>query len=173
MAASSLPFEFFLADLKENPPRRVPGTAVFMFRDAGGTPPALLHSLEHFGVLRQRVILLSVETTDVPRVPSEQRSTAKTFGEGFHRIVLRYGFMEEPHVPRDLATVRLEGRELDLKDATFFLGRETVIASEGKVGMMLWRERLFGVMARNARTATSFFHLPPERVVELGVQVEI
>ncbi len=173
MAASTLPFDFFLADLKENPPRRFPGTAIFMFRDADGTPPALLHSLQHFGVLRQRVILLSVETAEVPRIPPEQRATTRALGDGFHRIVLRYGFMEDPNVPRDLAMVRVEGRPLDLKEATFLLGRETVIASERKVGMSLWRERLFGVMARNARAATSFFHLPHERVVELGVQVEI
>ena len=173
MAASTLPIEFFLADLKERPIRRVPGTAAFMYRGAGGAPPALLHSLQHFHTLRERVLLVSVETADQPRIPAEQRSSVESLGQGFHRIVLRYGFMEDPHVARDLGAVRVDGAALDPGDLTYILGRESVIASERKVGMVLWRERLFGAMARNARTATSFFHLPPERVVELGVQVEI
>jgi KUP system potassium uptake protein len=173
MAASTLPIEFFLADVEEHPPRRVPGTAIFMFGQTSGTPPALLTSLQHFGVLRQRVVLLSVETAEVPRIGAEQRATSHSLGQGFHRVILQYGFMEDPDVPFDLARVQIDGRPLDLSDATFVLGRETVIASERQVGMTLWRERLFGFLARNARAATSFFHLPPERVVELGVQVEL
>ncbi|MEQ1855694.1 MAG: KUP/HAK/KT family potassium transporter [Longimicrobiales bacterium] len=173
MAASSLPIEFFLADLKERPVRRVPGTAVFMYRGAGGTPPALLHSLQHFETLRERVILVSVETGEVPRIAADQRTRVEALGQGFHRILLRYGFMEDPQVARDLAAVRVSGVSLNPREITFVIGRESVIASERKFGMSLWRERLFGVMARNARTATSFFHLPADRVVELGVQVEI
>ncbi len=173
MAASTLPIQFFLADLMERPIRRVPGTAVFMYRGAGGTPPALIHSLQHFQTLRERVLLVSVETADQPRIPAEQRSSVESLGQGFHRIALRYGFMEEPHVPRDLGAVRIGGAALDLGELTYILGRESVIASERRVGMSAWRERLFGAMARNARTASSFFHLPPERVVELGVQIEI
>jgi KUP system potassium uptake protein len=173
MSASTLPIEFFLADLKESPIRRVPGTAAFMYRGAGGAPPALLHSLQHFQTLRERVLLVCVETADEPRIAPEQRTSVESLGQGFHRIVLRYGFMEDPHVPRDLGAVRVDGTALDPGELTYILGRESVIASERRVGMSLWRERLFGVMARNARTATSFFHLPPERVVELGVQIEI
>ena len=173
MAASTLPIEFVLADLKERPPRRVPGTVVFMYRGTGGTPPALLHSLQHFETLKERVVLLSVETAEVPRVAADQRVTTEVLGQGFHRVALRYGFMEDPHVPRDLAGARLAGVALNVDEVTFVIGRESVIASERKFGMSLWRERLFGAMARNARTATSFFHLPPDRVVELGVQVEI
>ena len=173
MAASTLPIQFFLDDLKERPVRRVPGTAVFMYRGAGGAPPALLHSLHHFQTLRERVILVSVETAEVPRVPDGQRATLESLGQGFHRIALRYGFMEDPFVARDLSAVPVDGKPIDIKESTFVIGRESVIASERKVGMSLWRERLFGAMARNARTATSFFHLPPDRVVELGVQVEI
>jgi KUP system potassium uptake protein len=173
MAASTLPIQFFLADLQERPVRRVPGTAVFMYRGAGGTPPALLHSLQHFESLRQRVVLVSVETAEVPRIADDQRTTVESLGQGFHRIGLRYGFLEDPHVARDLAAVRLDGVLLNPAEATFVIGRESVIASERRVGMSIWRERLFGAMARNARTATSFFHLPPDRVVELGVQIEI
>ncbi|MBM4183631.1 MAG: potassium transporter Kup [Gemmatimonadetes bacterium] len=173
MASSTLPIEFFLADIKLNPPRRVPGTAIFMYRGAGGTPPALLHTLQHFDSLRSTVILVSVETAEVPRVPEAQRATSEALGQGFHRVALRYGFLEDPFVARDLESVRIDGKAIDPKDVTFVVGRESVIASERKVGMSVWRERLFGAMARNARTATSFFHLPPDRVVEVGVQVEI
>ena len=173
MAASTLPVEFFLADLADNPPQRTPGTGIFMARGPDGTPPALLHSIQHFGTVPERVVILSVLTAQVPRVEDERRIEAKGLGEGFHRIVMRYGFMEDPDVARDLEAARIPAVDLDLGDATFFLGRETVIASEGMVGMTLWREHLFGFMARNARMASSFFHLPPDRVVELGVQVEL
>jgi KUP system potassium uptake protein len=173
MAASTLPIQFFLDDLKERPVRRVPGTGVFMYRGAGGTPPALLHLLQHFHTLRERVLLVSVETADEPRVARDRRASCEPLGQGFHRIALRYGFMEQPHVARVLASLNVDGKPIDLKEATFVIGRESVIASDRKVGMSLWRERLFGAMARNARTATSFFHLPPDRVLELGVQIEI
>jgi KUP system potassium uptake protein len=173
MAASTLPVEFFLADLTDNPPRRTPGTGIFMARGPEGTPQALLHTLQHFGAVPERVVILSVITAEVPRLEDEQRREAKELGEGFYRILLRYGFMEDPDVVHDLESVSIAGVDLDLRQATFFLGRETVIASEGTVGMTLWREHLFGFMARNARMASSFFHLPPDRVVELGVQVEL
>jgi KUP system potassium uptake protein len=173
LAASTLPVEFFLADLTDNPPRRTPGTGIFMARGPDGTPPALLHTMQHFGAVPERVVILSVLTAQVPRVPPEQRLSAKELGEGFHRVVMQYGFMEDPDVARDLEATPIPGLGLDLRQATFFLGRETVIASEGTVGMAGWRERLFGFMARNARLASSFFHLPSDRVVELGVQVEL
>jgi KUP system potassium uptake protein len=174
LAASTLPVEFFLADLEDNPPRRTPGTGIFMARGPEGTPPALLHTLQHFGAVPERVVILSVLTAQVPRLPPEQRCEAKELGHGFHRVLMRYGFMEDPDVARDLEERRIEGIDLDLRQATYFLGRETVIATEGGgVGMTLWRERLFGLLARNARLASSFFHLPPDRVIELGVQVEL
>jgi KUP system potassium uptake protein len=109
----------------------------------------------------------------VPRLAEERRLEVKELGDGFHRVVMRYGFMEDPDVARDLEGSPIPGLDLDLTQATYFLGRETVIASEGQVGMSAWRERLFGIMARNARLASSFFHLPSDRVVELGVQVEL
>jgi KUP system potassium uptake protein len=173
MAASTLPVEFFLADLTDNPPRRTPGTGIFMTRGPEGTPQALLHTMQHFGAVPERVVILSVLTSRVPRLSEEQRIEAKELGDGFHRVVMRYGFMEDPDVSRDLEGKPIPGLDLDLSQATYFLGRETVIASEGQVGMSAWRERLFGLMARNARLASSFFHLPSDRVVELGVQVEL
>jgi KUP system potassium uptake protein len=173
LAASTLPIGFFLADLEENPPPRVPGTAIFMFGNAEGTPPALLHSLQHFRVLHERVVLLSVETAEVPRIRAEERIEVETLQSGFFRVLLRYGFMEDPDVPRDLEGISVAGLDLDPQNTTFFLGRETVIATRRRVGMAPWREKLFAFMARNARPATSFFRLPPDRVAELGVQVEL
>jgi KUP system potassium uptake protein len=173
MAASTLPVEFFLADLADNPPRRTAGIGIFMARGPEGTPPALLHTIQHFGAVPERVVILSVLTVQVPRYALENRVEVKELGDGFHRVVMRYGFMEDPDVTRDLEGAPIPGLDLDLTQATYFLGRETVIASESTVGMSAWREHLFGFMARNARMASSFFHLPSDRVVELGVQVEL
>jgi KUP system potassium uptake protein len=173
LATSSIPVEFFMADLEDSPPRRMPGTAVFMFGNPDGTPPALLHVLQHFRTLHEQVVLLVVETAEVPHVPRTQRLSTEELGDGFFRIILRYGYMEDPHVPRDLEGVTVGDLDLDPENTTFFLGRETLIATRQRVGMALWRDRLFAFLARNARNATSFFHLPPDRVAELGVQVEI
>jgi KUP system potassium uptake protein len=106
-------------------------------------------------------------------VPEADRVYAEKLEENFYRVVLRYGFMEDPDVPRDLERVHLEGLDLDPSRTTYFLGRETLIASESNPGMAVWREMIFGFLSRNARTATSFFRLPPDRVVELGAQIEI
>jgi KUP system potassium uptake protein len=172
MAERTLPWDFFVKEMIMAPPHRVPGTAVFMYGNPEGTPPALLHSLKHYRVLHERVALLAVETEEVPHVAREARSSVEDLGHGFFRIVLRYGFMEEPDVPAALAEVRVEGLDLSPPRTTFFLGRETLIPSP-REGMASWREHLFAVMSRNARTATSFFALPPNRVVELGAQVEL
>jgi len=123
-------------------------------------------------VLHQRIVILSVVTEDVPHVPKSQRSELEEVGEGIHLLVLHYGFMDEPDVPRVLSTLEVGGHPFKMMETTFFLGRETIIPSE-RPGMVPWRERLFRLMSRNARTATSFFGLPPNRVVELGMQIEI
>jgi KUP system potassium uptake protein len=145
---------------------------VFMYSDPAATPPALLHNLKHNKVLHERVVFLVVETAEVPHVPANERATSEDLGAGFHRVILHYGFMEEPNVPRALAELRDKGLELKPLETTYFLGRETLIPTN-KPGMALWRERLFTVMHRNARPATSFFSLPPNRVVELGAQIEL
>jgi len=169
----TLPIGLFLDDVGANPERtRVPGTAVFMYGNRDGTPPALLHSVKHYQVLHERVVLLSVETQEVPHVDEAERVTVETLGHGFFRVVLAYGFMEDPCVPDALAAVKVEGLDLRPVRTTYFLGRETLIPSK-KPGMAPWREHLFAVMSRNARTATSFFGLPPNRVVELGAQIEL
>jgi KUP system potassium uptake protein len=166
------PFEQFLKDMAQRPPQRVAGTAIFMTSNLQGTPATLLHNLQHNKVLHERVILLTVVTIDVPHVPPEERSEVLPLGQGFFRLTLRYGFMEEPDVPAALLEASQRGFPVDLGDTTFFLGVETLLATS-RPGMPLWRERLFVWIARNAVRANSFFKIPPERVVELGMQVEL
>ena len=151
---------------------RPTSTAVFMFGDTQGTPPALLHNLKHNKVLHERVVFLSVVTQEVPSVSAEERASVETLGHDFWQVKLRYGFMEDADIPAALAA--LGHPELPFKpmETTYFLGRETLIATRRK-GMALWREHLFAVMSRNARPATTFFRLPPNRVVELGAQIEL
>ena len=168
----TLPVDLFIRDVAAKPPHRVPGTAVFMFGGRDGTPPALLHSLKHYRVLHEKVVFLAVETAEAPHVADDERIAVEALGEDVYRVVLSYGFMEEPNVPEGLAKVAVEGLDLSPGKTTYFLGRETLIPSKRK-GMAAWREQLFAVMARNARPATSFFGLPPNRVVELGAQIEL
>ncbi len=167
-----LPLQMFVQEMESYRLTRVPGTAVYMYSDPRGTPPALLHSLKHFRVLHERVVFLAVLTEDVPRVPARERHHVEELGGGLFRVILRYGFMDEPNVPRALQHVILDGHKLVASQVTFILGRETLLATD-RPGMPLWRERLFAILARNARTATSFFALPANRVVELGMQIEL
>jgi KUP system potassium uptake protein len=167
-----MPIQSFLEDLGQSEIQRARGTAVFMYGNPDATPPALLHNLKHNQVLHQRVVLLVVETAEVPHVPAGERAAVEPLGQGFHRVHLRYGFMEEPDVPAALAALGPQGLELRPMETTYFLGRETLIRSARR-DMAAWRSALFVVMARNARTASSFFHLPPNRVVELGAQIEL
>jgi KUP system potassium uptake protein len=172
LTARAVPLEAFLADVAEIRPARVAGTAVFMTAQPRGTPPALAHNLRYNKVLHEHVVTLMVKTQPVPHVPPGDRVIVRPLGQGVFDVVARYGFMEDPNVPEALALAKEQGLELDETDVTYFLGRETLIATRTK-GMAMWREKLFVLMARNAVRATTFFRLPPERVVELGVQVEI
>ncbi len=168
----SLPIEMFAEDIRQNPPTRVPGVGVFMYSDPAGTPPALLHNLKHNKVLHEQVVCLSVVTEEVPHVPPGERLSLSSHGEELYTIVLRYGFMDDVDVPAALAEP--EGEiEVEPTTATFFLGRERIVASREVEGMAIWRERLFAVLARNARRATDFYRLPPNRVIELGAQIEM
>jgi KUP system potassium uptake protein len=172
LSARAVPLEDFMAHVAESRPARVPGTAVFMTAQPRGTPAALTHNLRYNKVLHERVVTLMVTTQPVPHVDPEERLVVRSLGQGVFDVVVRYGFMEDPHIPHALARARERGLPLDDVDITYFLGRETLIVSHAP-GMAHWRERLFVLMARNAIRATAFFRLPPERVVELGVQVEI
>ena len=168
-----MPIEDFLAAVETTHPARVPGTAVFMTAQPRGTPPALAHNLRYNKVLHEHVVTLMVTTQPVPHVPPEEQVAVRPLGQGCSTCVVRYGFMEDPERARGAAFARAStGSTLDEDDVTYFLGRETLIVTKTP-GMAMWRERLFVLMARNAVRATTFFRLPPERVVELGVQVEI
>ena len=172
LMARALPLETFMADVAARPPARVPGTAVFMTAQPKGTPAALAHNLRYNKVLHAHVVILMVVTKPVPHVPEAGRYEIREVGGGVFELILSYGFMEDPDVPEALAGAVQRGLVMDESDVTFFLGRETLIATRTP-GMARWRERLFVLIARNAGRATAFFRLPPERVVELGVQVEL
>ena len=185
---SSLPLDLFMADVAKRPPVRVPGTAIFLTSAIDIAPPVLLHHLKHNKVLHQRVILLSMVTEEVPQVPVAERLEFRGLGEGLWRVVGHYGFMESPDVPALLNQLgEAEGPETPggvfLTQTTFYLARETLIAMPRAQApkrlpgdpkpMPYWRRRLFVIMTRNARSATAFFGLPPNRVVELGAQIQI
>jgi KUP system potassium uptake protein len=172
LAQDTLPIELFQPDTGQHPPVRVPGTAVFLSRSADGVPPALLHNLKHNHVLHERVIFLTVLTEGVPHVSARERVEVSPLGSGMYRVVLHFGFMEDPSIPAALARVKAPGLEVDEARTTYFLGHETIFASP-RPGMAMWRESLFAFMSRNARSASLFFGLPPGRVVELGSQIEI
>ncbi|HEY9405516.1 MAG TPA: potassium transporter Kup [Pyrinomonadaceae bacterium] len=166
------PIEDFLRDIAKTPQVRVSGTAVFMNGTAKGTPPALMHNLVHNKVLHERVVLLTVKTRQTPHVAPEDRVKIESLGHEFYRMIINYGFMEDPDIPSVLENLQPPAPTIEPMNTTYFLGRETVIASKHP-GMMLWREKLFALMSRNASSATAYFCLPPNRVVELGAQVEI
>ena len=172
LTARAVPLEEFMAAITATPPVRVPGTAVFMTAQPTGTPPALAHNLRYNKVLHQYVVVLMVRTSQVPHVAPGDRVTVEALGNGMFNVHVRYGFMEDPNVPEALALAKQEGLDIDVEDVTYFLGRETIIPTN-RPGMAFWREKLFVLISRNAQRATAFFRLPAERVVELGVQVEI
>ena len=171
MRESAMPIKVFIQSAATSA-TRVGGTAVFMTATPDGVPHALLHNLKHNRVLHERIILLTVKVMDTPHVPEEQRFHHDDLGAGFHRLVLRYGFMEDPDVPACLTEFGACGAKIKMMETSFFLSRQTLIASE-RPGMMIWREKLFAWMLRNAVTAMEFFRLPTNRVVELGSQIEI
>jgi len=172
LTARALPLEDFMAAVGATPPARVPGTAVFMTAQPRGTPPALAHNLRYNKILHEHVIVLTVTTAAVPYVPFDDQISVQSLGHGVYNMRAQYGFMQDPNVPDALLQARAKGLDVDLDDVIYFLGRETIIVTR-REGMAMWRERLFVLMARNAVRATAFFRLPPERVVELGVQVEM
>jgi KUP system potassium uptake protein len=172
MAEASLPMEVFVKSASSSA-TRVPGTAVFMTSSAKGVPHALLHNLKHNKVIHERVMLLTVRIEDVPYVQAKRRLETQDYGCGFFRVILRYGFMEELDVPAELGKLEGCGGTCRMMDTSFFLARQTLIATTRSPGMASWRERLFAWMLRNSESAMEFFKLPPNRVVELGSQVEI
>ncbi len=172
LARGSLPMDLFLADVARRKPFRAPGTAVFMTSNAEGAPLVLLHHLRHNKTLLEHVILLSILSANVPEVPDAERLTVTELGEGFWRVTARYGFMEKADVPQVLLRAKEMGVTADKRDTTFFLGRERLLPT-GRARMIRWRKKLYIFMSRNSRTATEYFAIPPNRVVELGAQLEM
>jgi KUP system potassium uptake protein len=169
----ALPIEIFLESVAEKVVR-VRGTAMFLGGERDGVPTALLHNLKHNQVLHERVVLLAIAVDERPYVPPEDRVVSTVLGPNFHRVVLRYGFMDDPNVPKALANARLDelGFFYEPMTTSYFLSRETIIPSR-EPGMALWREGLFAWMNHTATTTMDFLHLPMGRVVELGGQIEI
>jgi KUP system potassium uptake protein len=164
--------EDFLKDLKAKPPVRVPGTGVFMSSSAVTIPPILPHHLEHNQVLHEHVVLMYVETEEIPRVPAADRLELVCLEPGFSRVVVRYGFMQTPNIPVALRLCESLGLMVDLDSTTFYLGRVTLLPRPD-FGLPLWQDHVFDFLTRNAARATAFYRLPPGRVVEIGIQVEI
>jgi KUP system potassium uptake protein len=187
LQAGSLPMDLFLEDVARKKPPRVPGTSVFMTSSAEGVPVVLLHHLKHNKVLHEQVVLMSIKTEEYPEVLSEERLTLEKLSHGFYRVYVRYGFMETPDVPEILYRLRQAGLKARQNETTFYLGNERLLVLDKKRGpragarvapedmtvdMARWRKKLYVVIQRNARSATEFFGIPPNRVVELGAQVE-
>jgi KUP system potassium uptake protein len=187
LQAGSLPMDLFLEDVARKKPPRVPGTAVFMTSTTEGVPVVLLHHLKHNKVLHEQVILMSITTQDVPEIPAEERLSLEKLSFGFYRVGARYGFMESPDIPEILYRLRQAGLKARQNETTFYLGHERLLVADRKRGpradtrtapegmeedMSKWRKKLFVFLQRNARSATEFFGIPPNRVVELGAQVE-
>ena len=167
-----MPTDVFLKDLADYSPQRTTGTAVFMSITPTGVPHTLLHHLKHNEALHERVLLLSILSAETPVVPRSERISLENLGQGFYRVKASYGFMETPNMHEILDRVSKNGVMIDMYTTSFFLGRETLFSS-GPAPMAQWRKQLFIFMSRNAWNATSFFKLPPDRVVELGNQVEL
>jgi KUP system potassium uptake protein len=172
LATRTVPLNKFIATIDKTQPVRVPGTAVFMTAQPSGAPPALVHNLRYNKVLHEHPIMLTVSTADRPYVSTSERVSVTPLDHGLFAVHVQYGFMEDPDVPAALLQAREKGLTLDLDDLTYFLGRETIIVTPRR-GMATWREHLFVLMSRNAVRAMAFYRLPAERVVELGVQVEM
>jgi KUP system potassium uptake protein len=171
LAAEGLSMGSFLARLPRSA-TRVRGTAVFMTGTPDSVPHALLHNLKHNKVLHERVVFLTVRTVEEPRVAPEDQLELEQLQEGFYRLMLRYGFKEEPNIPEALGRCRERGISFDMMETSFFLSREKVVPSVNP-DLSPWRERLFAALSALAMNATEFFQIPPNRVVELGTQVEV
>jgi KUP system potassium uptake protein len=172
LASSALPLPVFIKSVSRSV-HRVRGTSIFLSASADVVPAALLHNLKHNQVLHERVIILNVKVEEIPQVARERRVEFHDAGDGFYRMILHYGFMEEVDIPRDLAFIKDCGEPFNMMSTSFFLGRQKLVASDKYAGMALWREKLFAWMLKSSESAMEFFKLPTNRVVELGSQLQI
>ncbi|CDI02619.1 putative potassium transport system protein kup 1 [Candidatus Competibacter denitrificans Run_A_D11] len=169
---NAMPLDLFLQSLNAGSTLRVPGTAVFLTSTPDGVPNALLHNMKHNKVIHERLMLLTVKSEEIPRLTDEERVSVHPLGNNAWRIVVRYGFTENPDLPHALALCERYGLHFEMMDTTFFLGRATLIPTK-RAGMALWREKLFASLFRNATRPMDFFRIPYGRVVEMGTQVEL
>ncbi len=169
---TALPLPLFIGSIRSQPPHRVQGTAVFLTARTDAVPHALLHNLLHNQVLHEQVVLLTVVGEDTPRVPADRRFEVDAYGDGFFRVILHFGFIEEPDVPAALKLCHLNELDFSPMSTTYFLSRETVVPTK-RIGMARWREVLFAFLLKNANSNLKYFNLPLNRVIELGTQVEI
>ncbi len=172
LSAGRLPLDDFLSDLERHELHRVRGTAVFMTLSPDGVPSTLLHHVKHNQVLHTHVVLLTIQSADVPKIEDDQRVTLQRHGQGFYRLTARYGYMETPNIPRIMKLAARIGMPVDPTKTSFYLGRETLLTT-GSSHMLRWRKNLFALMSRNSTNPTTFFGIPPNRVVELGAQVKL
>jgi KUP system potassium uptake protein len=168
----SLPIAEFIKNLEEKPPRRVEGSAIYMTSDTWGAPVPLLHNLKHNKVIHSQVAILNIKTMEVPFVNPKERVQIEALSPQFYRIIANYGFTEIPKIKHILEACRERGMPFSVQDTTFVLGRETILP-KGDPTMSVWREKIFAVMARNAQRPTAFFKIPPNQVIEVGIQIEI
>jgi KUP system potassium uptake protein len=166
------PLDPLLKSLAKSKPPRVPGTAVFLTAAPESAPTALLHSLKHYKVLHESNVILTIVTENVPRVSPQERVEMEPLGDGFKRVILHFGFMETPNIPRALAIARKLGWTFDIMSTSFFLSRRSV-RPDARSGMPTWQDKLFIFLAQNADDASSYFQLPTDRVVEIGTQVTV
>jgi KUP system potassium uptake protein len=169
---SEVPLDTLIRSLEKNPPHIVPGTAVFLTSEPEFAPTALLHNLKHNKILHEHNVILTIVTTDTPRVPAEERVSMSTVSQHFARVSLKFGYMEQPNVPKALAVARKHGWSFDIMATSFFLSRRALKPS-AQSGMPLWQDRLFIGLAKSASDATDFFQIPTGRVVEVGTQVTV
>lgn len=173
LANETRPLKTFFEEITKNPPHRVDGVAIFMSSDTRGTPPALVHNLEHNKVLHKKVFLLTIITETIPSVSGKNRVQTEVLSHDFYRVIARYGFMETPNIADILNAAKASLQlSFEMKEITFFLGRETLLTC-GKGNLAGWRKTIFAYMSRNAQRATAFFQIPSDQVVELGIQVEL
>lgn len=172
LSEKAIPIERFIEEINEKKIITVPGTAVFLTGDPVGTPSALIHNVRHNKVIHKRVILVTIRTEEVPYVPLEKRVEIVQLSDSMYRVLVHYGFKETPNMKKILRFCEHEGLDIPIDETTFFLGRETLVAT-GRPGMAIWRERLFAFISKNSQSATTFFGIPSNKVIEVGIQVEL
>ncbi|MEI6421748.1 MAG: KUP/HAK/KT family potassium transporter, partial [Lentisphaerota bacterium] len=170
--SQSLPVDIFMKDIEQSKPLRVSGTAVFLSGNPTGIPRTLLHNFKHNKVLHSTTVLMSIKNLDIPSVPDATRSEITELGCGIYRILVQYGFSENPDIPKVLRNIKYENINFDPMKTTFFLGRETLLVNQAPL-FLKWEKKIFAFMSKNSFDASKFYKIPPGRVIELGLQIEV